>query len=111
VIYRLGASVAQAASAAVMVRAVGDEPRAFIAIAAGQAVVEVVDEDPEKHASIGVPRRRVFVHDERLFRKLLLAYARGQHDALKSLWAHATVADLSRLPPMAAAIEPRSHPS
>lgn len=94
-----------------MVRAVGDEPVAFIAIAAGDVVVEVVGEDPEKRASIGVPRRRVFAHDERLFRELRASYDGGQHEILSSLWARATVADLSPLPPMARATEPRTHPS
>jgi hypothetical protein len=96
---------------AVMLRAADDGPVAFIAIAAGGAVVEVVDEDPEKHASIGVPRRRVFAHDEGLFRELCASYEAGQHEALSSLWARATVADLGPLPRMARAIAARTHPS
>jgi hypothetical protein len=96
---------------AVMVRAVGDEPMAFIAVAAGEVVVELVDDDREKHASIGVPRRRVFARDERLFRKLCAAYQGGQHATLRTLWARASEADLRGLPPMAQATEPHSHPS
>jgi hypothetical protein len=108
---RLSACGSRTKGTAVMVRALGNEPMAFIAIAAREVVVEVVDEDPEKRASIGVPRRRVFAHDEGLFRKLCASYAGGQHETLSSLWSRATVADLSRLPPMAPATESRTHPS
>ena len=110
-IYRLSAGGSRMQGTAVMLRAVDDEPVAFIAIATGGAVVEVVDGDPEKHASIGVPRRRVFAHDERLFQKLSASYEAGERETLGSLWAHATVADLTRLPPMAPGIKAGTHPS
>lgn len=106
-IYRRNAYGSPTKGMAVMVRAVGDEPMAFIAVAAD----EVVDDDREKQASIGVPRRRVFARDERLFRKLRATYQDEQHATLRSLWARAIEADLSRLPPMAPAIEPRTQPS
>lgn len=84
---------------AVTVRAVGDEPIALIAVAAGVVVVEVVDSDREKRASFGVPRRRVFARDERLLLKLRAAHGGGQHATLRSLWARARAADLTALPP------------
>ena len=58
----------------VVVRAALDEPVAFIAIAAGEVVVQVSNDDPEKHASIGFPRRRAFARDERLLRELRASY-------------------------------------
>jgi len=101
----------RATGTTVMVRAVDDQPVLFIAIAAGRVVVEVVDEDPDKRASIGVPRCRVFAHDERLFRQLRVSYDHGQQTTLGSLWARAVVPDLRRLPPRERATKARTHPS
>jgi hypothetical protein len=64
----------------VLVRAALDEPVALSAIAAGEVVVQVSNEDPERHASIGFPRRRVFARDERLLRELRASYEQGRLD-------------------------------
>jgi hypothetical protein len=110
-IRRLSACAAHTKGTAVMVRAVNDEPVALIAIAVAAIVVDVVAEDPEKRASIGVPQRRVFAHDDRLFRELRASFDEGRLDILGALWAGATLADLSHLPARTPATESRTHPS
>jgi hypothetical protein len=87
----------------VMVRSDRDEPVVLVAIAAGRVVVEVVDRNPEKRASIGFPRSRVFVRDVRLLRKLRASFKQGRPDVLSSLWARAIAPDLSGLPLLDAA--------
>ena len=107
-IYRLDADGGQMQRTAVMVRAVDDEPLARIAIAAGKGVVDVIHDDADTHGSIGVPQRRVFAHDERLFRRMCSSYQAGQREILSSLWTHAMVGDVTGLPARVPAIEPRS---
>ena len=82
----------------VMVRSDLDEPLVLVAIAAGRVVVEVVDRDPAKLASIGFPLSRVYARDRRLLRKLRASFKQGRLDVLSSLWARATEPDLSGLP-------------
>jgi hypothetical protein len=97
-IYRLSACSPHAQGMAVLVRATDDEPLTLIAVAASAAVVDVVHEDSNKHALIGVPRRRVFAHNADLFQQLSTCFADGRHDTLCSLWEHAMAADLGHLP-------------
>ena len=94
----VGAGGYEAVGTRVMVRAAMDEPMASIAVAVGRAVVEIASPNPEKHASVGVPRRRVFARDEGLLRELRASYEQGDVMILSALWMRATAPDLSRLP-------------
>ncbi len=109
-ISRFSAGTARGQGMAVLVRAIDDEPLALIAVAAHAAVVDVVHEDPDERASIGVPRRRVFAYDADLFQQLRASFAAGRHGTVSSLWEHATVADLRHLPPRVLPIRPLTHP-
>jgi len=110
-IYRLSAGTAHARGMTVLVRATDDEPLALIAVACGAVVVDVVHDDPESHALIGVPRRRVFARDADLFQQLRTSFAEGRHDTLSLLWERATAADLGHLPPRVLPIKPLTSPS
>ena len=97
-IYRLSACSPHAQGMAVLVRATDDEPLALIAVAVSEVVVDVVHEDPDKHALIGVPRRRVFARNADLFQQLRTCFVDGRHETLDLLWERATAADLRHLP-------------
>jgi hypothetical protein len=94
----VGACGCETVGTRVMVRAAMDEPLASIAVSVGRAVVEVSSADPDKHASVGFPRRRVFARDEGLLRELRASYERDNALILRALWTQATAPDLSRLP-------------
>ena len=97
-IYRLSACSTHVQGMAVLVRAIDDEPLALIAVAAGDGVVDVVHENPDKDALIGVPRRRVFAQNADLFQQLRTCFVDGRHETLGLLWERATAADLRGLP-------------
>lgn len=68
----------------VLVKSFKNRPAKLWAVAKSDDYVEVQSEDGE--ASIRVRASEVYEFGESVFRKLMSAFTRGDHDALSTLW-------------------------